>query len=245
MDRWRAAGARRRTAPPRRPPRRAALAAGGGASGGREPCGGVPPRAARPRGRARSRSCSGPFESLAQPGQAAADALADDRLRRLGAARDVGVLVLVEHAGEHRLALVGRQRGRPSRRIAALASATASASTRSSPSSVSVIGPMPSRRRARSSTAPFWAAWESWRRAMPYSHAAAGPGPGGDDARRRARRRTSRRSGRRRAPRRACGARSTRAARRRGGGRRPRTPRARPAWPRAARRRCARPSLCS
>ena len=51
----------------------------------------------------------------------------------------------------------------------------ASASTRSSASSVSCSGAIPSLRRARSSTAPLRAACASWRRAIPYSHATAGP----------------------------------------------------------------------
>ncbi len=55
------------------------------AAGGRS--GGGPRRAARPRGRARSRSCPVALQSWAQAGEAARDALADDGLRRAGAAR--------------------------------------------------------------------------------------------------------------------------------------------------------------
>ena len=163
-----------------------------------------------------------------------------------GAGGDVGVLVLVEHAGEHRLALIGRERGQA----------------------------LVQDRRARAGDGERLDALEPFVGERDRAHAEPAARPildralvgrvaraGGGRCRTatpppalvravavravQARRRTSPRSGRRRAPRRACGARSTRAAGRRGAGRRPRTPRARPAWRRAGRRRSAHPSVSS
>ena len=109
---------------------------------------------------------------LPQAGEAARDALADDRLRRARGERDLVVLALVDHARLERLALVGRQRvergvqrrGRRlggGERVDALERLVGRA--RAGPSrAAGGRGPRP--RRARRACA-------SWRRAMPYSHA--------------------------------------------------------------------------
>ena len=165
---------RRRSARPRRAPSPSSRGDATG-HGGSPARGGGRPRSALSRDCGRSRSCSVPFEKLAQAGEAALHAFADHQLRCPGARRDVRVLVFGEHAREHRFALLARESLESRWSSGVTASAVASASTRSRSPSVISTGFMPRRRRARSSTAPCWAALTSIRLAIPYSHAAPGP----------------------------------------------------------------------